>query len=29
MQLVGKFHDELTLYKAALAWSDAFNWKEL
>lgn len=29
MQLVGKYHDELTLYKAALAWSDAFNWKEL
>ncbi|EKM58558.1 uncharacterized protein PHACADRAFT_252996 [Phanerochaete carnosa HHB-10118-sp] len=29
MQLIGKYHDELTLYKAALAWSDAFNWKEL
>ncbi|GBE87908.1 Glutamyl-tRNA amidotransferase subunit A [Sparassis crispa] len=29
MQLVGKYWDELTLYKAALAWSDAFNWKEL
>ena len=29
MQLVGKFQDELTLYKAALAWSDAFDWKKL
>lgn len=29
MQLVGKYWDELTLYKAALAWSDAFDWKEL
>jgi len=29
MQLVGKFWDELTLYKAALAWSDAFDWKAL
>ncbi|CCM01509.1 uncharacterized protein FIBRA_03565 [Fibroporia radiculosa] len=29
MQLVGKFWDELTLYKAALAWSDAFDWKTL
>jgi amidase len=29
MQLVGKYHDELTLYKAALAWSDAYDWKSL
>ncbi|OCH84923.1 amidase signature enzyme [Obba rivulosa] len=29
MQLVGKFWDELTLYKAALAWSDAFDWKTM
>ncbi|GJJ13432.1 hypothetical protein Clacol_007686 [Clathrus columnatus] len=29
MQLVAKHFDELTLYKASLAWSDAFNWKEL
>ncbi|KAH9928393.1 amidase signature domain-containing protein [Fomitopsis serialis] len=29
MQLVGRFWEELTLYKAALAWSDACNWKEL
>ncbi|KAI0077100.1 amidase signature enzyme [Panus rudis PR-1116 ss-1] len=29
MQLVGKYHDELVLYKAALAWSDFYNWKEL
>ena len=29
MQLVGKYHDELTLYKAALAWEDANDWREL
>ncbi|KAI0091153.1 amidase signature enzyme [Irpex rosettiformis] len=29
LQLVGKYHDELTLYKAALAWSDAYDWKTL
>ncbi|KAI0696921.1 amidase signature domain-containing protein [Cytidiella melzeri] len=29
LQLVGKYHDELTLYKAALAWSDAYDWKSL
>ncbi|THG96265.1 hypothetical protein EW026_g5540 [Hermanssonia centrifuga] len=29
MQLVGKYHDELTLYKAALAWSDAYDWKSM
>ncbi|EPT01678.1 hypothetical protein FOMPIDRAFT_1119784 [Fomitopsis schrenkii] len=29
MQLVGRFWEELTLYKAALAWSDAFKWKEM
>lgn len=29
MQLVGKFYDELTVYKAGLAWSGAFDWKEL
>ena len=29
MQLVGRFWEELMLYKAALAWSDAYNWKEL
>lgn len=29
MQLVGKFFDELTLYKTALAWEDAFDWKKL
>ncbi|KZT67443.1 Glutamyl-tRNA amidotransferase subunit A [Daedalea quercina L-15889] len=29
MQLVGRFWEELTLYKAALAWSDAYNWKVL
>ncbi|KAI0733549.1 amidase signature enzyme [Fomitopsis betulina] len=28
MQLVGRFWEELTMYKAALAWSDAYNWKE-
>lgn len=29
LQLVGKYHDELTLLKAALAWSDAYDWKTL
>lgn len=29
LQLVGKYYDELTIYKAALAWSDVFNWKEM
>ncbi|KAI0950823.1 hypothetical protein AcW1_008022 [Taiwanofungus camphoratus] len=29
MQLVGKYWDELTLYKAALAWSDTYDWKTL
>lgn len=29
MQLVSRHFDELTLYKASLAWSDVFNWKEL
>ncbi|KAF8531459.1 amidase signature domain-containing protein [Gautieria morchelliformis] len=29
MQLVGKHFDELTLYKAALAWSDEFDWKSM
>ncbi|KAK7693198.1 hypothetical protein QCA50_002764 [Cerrena zonata] len=29
LQLVGPYHGELTLYKAALAWSDRYNWKEL
>ncbi|KAH9944832.1 amidase signature domain-containing protein [Amylocystis lapponica] len=29
MQLVGRFFEELTLYKAALAWSDAYDWKTL
>ncbi|KAI0342635.1 amidase signature enzyme [Trametopsis cervina] len=29
LQLVGRYHDELTLYKAALAWSDAYDWESL
>ncbi|THU99962.1 Glutamyl-tRNA amidotransferase subunit A [Dendrothele bispora CBS 962.96] len=29
LQVVGKHLDELTVYKAALAWEDKFNWKEL
>ncbi|KIJ54161.1 hypothetical protein M422DRAFT_775353 [Sphaerobolus stellatus SS14] len=29
MQLVAKHFHELALYKAGLAWSDAFNWKEM
>ncbi|KDQ57989.1 hypothetical protein JAAARDRAFT_193474 [Jaapia argillacea MUCL 33604] len=28
-QIVGKHFDELTMYRAALAWEDRFNWKEL
>jgi len=29
LQIVGKYFDELTIYKAALAWSDAYDWKSL
>ncbi len=29
MQLVGRYYDELTLYKAALAWEDENDWKTL
>lgn len=29
MQLVGKHFDELTLYKAGLAWSDNYDWKSM
>lgn len=29
MQLVSKFYNELTLYKAALAWEEANDWKKL
>ncbi|KAJ3559132.1 hypothetical protein NM688_g529 [Phlebia brevispora] len=29
MQLVGRYLDELALYKAALAWEEANNWKTL
>ena len=29
MQLVGKYHDELTLYKAALAWEEKNDWKQM
>ncbi|KAF8527604.1 amidase signature enzyme [Hysterangium stoloniferum] len=29
MQLVSKHHHELTLYKAGLAWSEAFDWKNV
>ena len=29
MQLVGKYHDELTLYKAGLAWEEKNDWKQM
>jgi amidase len=29
MQLVGKLFDEQTLYQAAYAWEQAFDWKSL
>jgi amidase len=29
LQVVGKHLDELSIYKAALAWENRFNWKEL
>ncbi|KAH8897950.1 amidase signature enzyme [Thozetella sp. PMI_491] len=28
MQIVGKFHDELTIMKIAYAWEQEINWKE-
>lgn len=29
LQLVGKWFDEGTIYKAAFAWEQSYNWKEL
>ncbi|KAF8518546.1 amidase signature domain-containing protein [Hysterangium stoloniferum] len=29
MQLVSKHHHELPLYRAGLAWSEAFDWKNV
>ncbi|KAL4244303.1 Amidase signature (AS) superfamily protein [Abortiporus biennis] len=29
LQLVGQYFNELTLYKAALAWSDVYDWRQL
>lgn len=29
MQIVGKKFDECTIYKAAAAWENKFNWKDL
>lgn len=28
-QIIGKHFDESTIYRAALAWEDRFNWKDL
>ena len=29
LQIVGKYFDEATIYRAAGAWEKAYNWKEL
>lgn len=29
LQIVGKYFDEATIYRAAGAWEQAYNWKDL